>query len=286
MIQQRKQRGVIATARGYELIEQVRANGLNNEGKRLTYECIASMAGVDIKTVGRFFRKEPVDRSSAVAIINALGLETNNVIPPHETILEKSIEDSEESKQFLLDEIKAKEEEIERLRQQGSLYESEIKKLEVEKADIEISVQRLDEFIAILKGIGTEFNKRIEASREGASWLNERRQRELAREAAKHVFNEYPNLKEASGSLDSDSLTKQFALDIRKYLHLIYHCLYKGSYNLLHKAKIESKIPFTLEPTAYVEAFKFIKENKIPKDMHSKVARQVEYYLDYLIKLI
>ncbi|HAJ59073.1 MAG TPA: hypothetical protein DCP31_07265, partial [Cyanobacteria bacterium UBA8543] len=274
MSRERKSRGIRATSRGYELLHQAKANKLDDEGKRFSYKRIASEAQVDEKTVGRFFNKKAVDNTSAIAIINVFGLKISDIIAPHETILENSIEDAEESRQNFLDEIKIKEEEIERFRQQGSLYESDIKRLESEKAELEICVQRLDEFLGSLKTIVTNFDQRMEFSREGASWLNERRQKDLAREAAEYVLLNHPGNKELCRGSDSAQV-KQFAKDIRKYLYLIYHCLCQGRYNLLHKAIMESTIAFTLEPIAYVTAFNFIKDHKIPKDMPSIVANEI-----------
>lgn len=285
MSRERKPRGICATSHGYELLHQAKANKLDDEGKRFSYKRIASQAQVDVKTVGRFFKKKAVDYSSALAIINVFGLKISDVIAPHETILENSIEDAEDSRQNFLAEIKIKEEEIEGFRQQGSLYESDIKKLEADKAELEICVQRLDESLGQLKTMVTKFDQRMEFSWEGANWLNERRQKDFAREATEYVLLNYPVNNKLGGGFDSTQV-KQFTKDIRKYLYLIYHCLCRGSNNLLYKAMIEERINFTLKPKAYVIAFNFIKDHKIPEDMPSKVADELKLYLVCLIKLI
>ncbi|MBE9210573.1 hypothetical protein IQ244_29540 [Nostoc sp. LEGE 06077] len=286
MIRERKPRGVRPTARGYELLQNARANKLDSNSKRFTYKRIAEEATVDVKTVQRFFKNQAVDIASATAIISVFDLKIFDIIPPHESIIENSIQDSEESKQIFLDQIKAKEEEIRLLQEKGTLYELDIKRLEDEKLELEICVQRLDESLKIFKGITIEFEERIKASREGATWLNDRRQKALAREAVEYLLLEYPEIKQYGEDLNSSSQLQQFVKDIRKYLYLIHHCLYMGSYNLLHKAMIESRIPFTLQPSAYITAFQFIKNQRISSEMPSIVVKELKFYLDYLIKLI
>lgn len=85
MNQTRKPRGVRATEEGRQKLRQAQAAKRNDEGKRLSYENIGEKAGgIDPKTVGRFFRGEPVDRDSAIAIAQALGLKVTEVVDPNE----------------------------------------------------------------------------------------------------------------------------------------------------------------------------------------------------------
>ncbi len=287
MTKKRKKRGIPATSYGIELLQEAKANGGGNCGKSLTYDNIAEKAELDRKTVVRFFKGWGVDSSSARKICNVLGLKLADVTVPNSSqVIEDLVEGSEKSKESFVDAIKEKEDEIERLRRQGSTYESELTRLEAEKVELEKCVKRFDDFIGQLKGIATEFEGRMSYSRQAAKWLNARHQKALAKEAAEYVLRKYAELEEPSGGTNSHHQLKQFTKDIRKYLYLIHHCLDSGSKNLLLKAHMESKIPFTLQPNMYLKAFEFIKDQRVPENMPSEVVRELRLYLDSLIGLI
>ncbi|MEQ9482349.1 hypothetical protein [Coleofasciculus sp. F4-SAH-05] len=82
MAQTRKPRGIPATQEGLEKLRQAKAAGRDENGQPLTYERIAQKAGVDVKTVKRFFGGKGVDRDSAIAIVEALGLEITEIVDP------------------------------------------------------------------------------------------------------------------------------------------------------------------------------------------------------------
>jgi len=80
----RKPRGVSATETGKEKLKQAKAAARDDNGKPLTYELIDEKAKIDAKTVKRFFYGNKVDRDSAIAICNALGLEVKEVVDPND----------------------------------------------------------------------------------------------------------------------------------------------------------------------------------------------------------
>ena len=85
MSKERKQRGILATPTGIQRLEQAKADGRNELGKKLTYDNIAEKAVVDKKTVERFMRRlQLIDRDNALAICQALGLEITDVVDPDE----------------------------------------------------------------------------------------------------------------------------------------------------------------------------------------------------------
>jgi hypothetical protein len=80
---QPRKRSVRATEEGRQKLIQAKAAGRDDD-KALTYERIAEKARVDKKTVERFFRGEAKDRDSVIAIVQALGLDLNEVVDPKE----------------------------------------------------------------------------------------------------------------------------------------------------------------------------------------------------------
>lgn len=287
MSQKRRSRGIAATDDGIELLQEAKDNGQNDQGKGLTFPNIAAKADVDEKTVKRFFYGERVDRKSARSICQALSLDLKDVITPKiSSVINKTVEGYEESQTSLINTIKVKETEIQRLRQQGSEYKSELAKLEAEKAELEICVKGFDESIGQLKEIGTEFQGRMIHSQQAATWLNEQRQKALAQEAAEYTLREHSKLAQPNQDTDLHRQVKQFSKDIRKCLYLIHHCLHQGRYNLLHKAQMESKLPLSLKPNLYVIALKYIKDQRISEDLPSEVLKELEFYFNYLSTLI
>jgi transcriptional regulator with XRE-family HTH domain len=87
MSQTGKSRSVPATKEGLDKVRQRRAE-LEKPGKPdkkgWSQEDLAAQAYVHISTVKRFLRGIPVDENSAIAIVQALGLDINEVVDPKE----------------------------------------------------------------------------------------------------------------------------------------------------------------------------------------------------------
>ena len=85
MSQTGKSRSVPATKEGLDKVRQRRAE-LEKPGKPdkkgWSQEDLAAQAYVHISTVKRFLRGIPVDENSAIAIVQALGLEITEVVAP------------------------------------------------------------------------------------------------------------------------------------------------------------------------------------------------------------
>jgi hypothetical protein len=130
--------------------------------------------------------------------------------------------------------------------------------------------------------------KRIEASRQASDWLNPETKEEalkaLAKEAGNFALAENSELKNFDMATDSPE-RQQFHYKIRQYLFLTYHCLVRCKPNLLDKALERKTIP--LEPlplSAYITAFSFIRDRKVPNAMRSEPATELIAYLNYLIE--
>lgn len=84
-----RKRGIRASAKGLELLEEARAN---LEGGRLTYEKIAEALNIDPKTVARFFQGKNLDKPFAITIIKFFNLSIEDVISLEEILVDESIE--------------------------------------------------------------------------------------------------------------------------------------------------------------------------------------------------
>lgn len=80
MIQTRKSRSIQANQEGKRKLEQAKATQRDSDGNRLSFPRIAEKASLDEKTVKSFFYGKRVDRDSAVAIIQVLGLQLTDVV--------------------------------------------------------------------------------------------------------------------------------------------------------------------------------------------------------------
>ncbi|MFB2897249.1 HEAT repeat domain-containing protein [Aerosakkonemataceae cyanobacterium BLCC-F50] len=78
----RKPRGIPPTQNGIQKLKEAKANLKDANSKPLSYEDIAEKAGVDEKTVGRFFRGQAVDNDSVIRIVQALNLDINEIVDP------------------------------------------------------------------------------------------------------------------------------------------------------------------------------------------------------------
>jgi energy-coupling factor transporter ATP-binding protein EcfA2 len=82
MTQTRKSRSVQATSDGKQKLEQAKAAKCDDNGKHWSYRRIAEQAGLDEKTVKNFFYPKRVDRDSALAITQVLGLQLTDIVAP------------------------------------------------------------------------------------------------------------------------------------------------------------------------------------------------------------
>lgn len=79
--QGRRKGGVKATESGAILLRQAKSQLQQDDGRKITYEGLASIALLDRKTVERFFnRRDNVSKDSAIAICNALSLDYCQVV--------------------------------------------------------------------------------------------------------------------------------------------------------------------------------------------------------------
>ncbi|MEG4506050.1 hypothetical protein QUA81_21315 [Microcoleus sp. F6_B4] len=80
MSKNRKPRSIRVSTVGLALLTEAKARGEGDESKPLTYDRIAELAQVDPKTVGRFFRQQPVSRDFAIRIVKTLGLQLAEIV--------------------------------------------------------------------------------------------------------------------------------------------------------------------------------------------------------------
>ena len=80
MSQNRRSRGVQATAAGVEILETRRVN------EKWTRLALANRAGVSLDTLERLIRREKVDRESVLKIVPALNLQPTDIIDPDEWV--------------------------------------------------------------------------------------------------------------------------------------------------------------------------------------------------------
>lgn len=247
MSQKRKPRGVSATLEGIKLLKGAKASGREDEGKPLTYPRIAERAKVNEKTVQRFFHGERVDLDSALEIIKALGLQEEDVLPLEDSKIAESIE-----------RIQAK-----------STANSE----------------RASELIQELETALSELKASKNASLPARDWLKANRAA-LSREAAKSALEKSYDKKLFDVDEYYSEEIGQFSKEVRKYLQLLYYCLEAGTWEFMDRAMQESLIPMNRDSQLYVEALKFIKNQKVSRDLLPEEARELTLCLDYLINTI
>lgn len=149
----------------------------------------------------------------------------------------------------------------------------------------------IDQYIALLESELENLQvaqKRIAASREASLWLDPSTKKEalvaLAQEAGDFALAQDSALKNFGITADSPE-RQQFHYKIRQYLYLTYHCLVMCKSDLLDKALERKTIPLEpLPPIAYVTAFSFIRDGKVPNAMPSEAATELIAYLNYLIE--
>lgn len=79
---QKRKRGVRATEKG--ILKVIAAMAKDNEGNRLTYEKLAEKAWVHVSTIKRFLKRNCIDKTCAVIILNALNLKYQDIIENEE----------------------------------------------------------------------------------------------------------------------------------------------------------------------------------------------------------
>jgi hypothetical protein len=281
---QTRKRGIRATDDGLELLKRAKAE------RDLTYEGIAAKCKpepLDKKTVQRFFYgREPVELGSAIKIVAVLELKLEDVANLQRSVVAASIDDLEKENRTLKEAITEKDRQIEQLYSQKNVSVSEIKILEVEKADMEMKVKRDEESLKTFKESAEKFEGRMFISKQAAYWLKNHKE-SLLKESFEFVLIQDEIKQELGVTVDSiEKFKQQFHKDINIYLKLVYHCLDRGSHNLLLKAIMQAKIPLNLNRTAYIEAFKFIKEQSVTKELALGIAEEIASYLDKLIALL
>jgi uncharacterized phage infection (PIP) family protein YhgE len=166
---------------------------------------------------------------------------------------------------------------------QGDTVTSNPEQLAEQQAAIDRYIALLEDNVENLKVA----QQRIEASRKAAEWLDPQTKKEalkdLAKEASDSALVADSELKNSGFAADSPEI-QQFQYNIRRYLFLIYHCLIMCKPDLLDMALDTNEIPLEPLPTsAYLTAFSFIRDQKVPNSMSAEVAAELIAYLNYLI---
>jgi hypothetical protein len=251
MNRKKRSRSIPPSKEGIERLKAAKNKG--EEGKPLTYERIAEKANVSVKTIKRFFNGEGIEPWYARQIIESLGLEEEQVLSLEESLVEKSIERIESSSVILEGHEKRSE------RASELIAELE-RKLKTKKDSTDDSHQAMD-------------------------WLKANR-KALAQDATKEALRKHDNQAKPSEGTKYPEKFEQLSRDIRKYLQLLYYWLDEGAWELIDQAIKEQLIPLNLEKRLYVEALIFIKEERVAKELPSKVAKELTLCLDYLITII
>lgn len=240
MGKKRKSRSVQATPRGIKRLEEAKANG-RNELEPFTYERIAERAKIAARSVQRFFGGENVDRDTAIAILQVLGLSVDEVLSIEELLIEDASE-----------------------------------KIENQSTE---SPERAGQLVEGLKEALYKFQKRQTISLGAMDWLKANRL-SLSKESAQSALKKFPD------KMFSDNETENFSNDIRKYLQIVHSCVEEGDSKVIDIAMSESIMPINEDYQLYIEALKFIKDRKINKSLPSAEAREIEYFLEYLIRML
>lgn len=156
------------------------------------------------------------------------------------------------------------------------------------KVEIENNLERIQDETAKLD----EIKQRIEASQEARDWLDPATKEEfltaLANAAGDAALVAHPELKNPGGVATFPENIQQFYWDIEDFLFLIHRCLIVCRPNLLDSALAEKELPKApLPASAYVTAFTFIRDQRVPHAISSQVAKEeLTAYLNYLIKIL
>ena len=251
MNRKKRSRSIPPSKEGIERLKDAKNKG--EEGKPLTYERISEKAQVSVKTIKRFFKGEGLERWYARQIIEALGLEEEQVLSLEESLVEKSIERIESSSVTL----------------EGHEKRSE----------------RASELIAELERNLKTLKDSTDDSHQAMDWLKANR-KALAQDATNEALREHDNQATPSEDTNYPDKFEQLSRDIRKYLQLLYFWLEEGTWDFIDQALQERVIPLNLEPRFYVKALIFIKEQRVAKDLPPEAVKELTLCLDYLITII
>ena len=249
MDQNRKSRGVKATAQGLKELEVAKATQKCDEGNRLTYERIAEKANISDKTVQRFFSGKSVDLDCAISIIEALNLNRQDILLAEDILVSEALE-------------------------------------KIENQDAGDS-KRAHELIEQLESEFNQLKKSADSSAVAMDWLKANR-RPLSWEAAQTVLEKFYDKKIIDSEDDHFDEIDIFAEEIRMYLQLIYCCLEVGTWEVMDEAikMQEELLPVNRNALLYAEALEFIKDQKIGEGLKPEETEEIELCLDYLIKTI
>lgn len=142
-----------------------------------------------------------------------------------------------------------------------------------QQVDIEKLLERLDIEIRDLQ----EMERRFQASLEAKVFLDSDDKLDaLAVEAGSIALVEYP--------VNSHNSIQDFYGNINDFLFTIYHCLVMGKPDLLNEVLGEERITLAPQiPAAYIKAFQFIRDQKVPNAMSNEAAIEINLYFDDLI---
>jgi hypothetical protein len=165
---------------------------------------------------------------------------------------------------------------------QNTNSESGIFKKQLEKIQDKFESNQLSESSEVREnivntlGMLQRVEQRLRASQLVLQWLDDN-QEILVKVAAQYAIDRDYNLAKSDGSTDSLEKVEQFYEDINKYMLWLYYSLTRG-------LPLEVNITPTLPISAYVAAFKFIKQELIIGKLPDDVAKELIIYLDYLIE--
>ena len=169
-----------------------------------------------------------------------------------------------------------------------SLVEKSIEKIEsssVIREGDEKRSERASKLIAELERSLKTLKDSTDDSQQAMDWLKANR-KTLAQDATNEALRKHYNQAKSSEDKNYKKKFEQLYRDIRKYLQLLYYWLEEGEWELIDQAIKEQVIPLNLEKRFYVEALIFIKEERVAKELPSKVAEELTLCLDYLVAII
>ena len=141
----------------------------------------------------------------------------------------------------------------------------------------QVDVENLLEDLDIQSRDLQEMERRFQASLEAKVFLDSDDKLDaLAVEAGSIALVEYP--------VNSHDGIQDFYGNINDCLFTIYHCLVMGKPDLLNEVLDEERITLAPQiPAAYIKAFQFIRDQKVPNAMSNEAAIEINLYFDDLI---
>ncbi|MEM7578314.1 MAG: hypothetical protein AAF316_00420 [Cyanobacteria bacterium P01_A01_bin.80] len=188
------------------------------------------------------------------------------------TISEELAEMSNQANNFIRETKQILEAEREALRSMSisSQKNLEIPQQKTEQNELEKKIESLEKQLEILR----QFEQGLEIGKKAAKWVDDNRHI-LAKKAGDAALSEYKDLRNSFSEDDIDD----FYWELEKYLERISHCLTWGKYEIIDEPDM-----LTLPVDAYNQAFRFIRDERIPQSMSQEVAVQLKDCIDYLMK--